>query len=219
MVKQKRSLLGIILVAFGAIFLLKQMDIVPDSLWWLFRWYTILIVLGIYVTLTGKKSTGILLCAIGGLFLLNNLGLFTLNWSYVWPVALIGLGLLFIFRKSFGETGVETIHDAHFDSTNILGGGKLRVTSTPLKGGSLTSVMGGAEIDLSKTEIQGEAVIDVFTLMGGAEIRAPENWNVINEVTSIMGGFEDSRSLQPSADGPTLRIKGTTIMGGIELKN
>lgn len=219
MVKQKRSLLGIILVAFGAIFLLKQMDIIPGSLSWLFRWYTILIVIGVYVMLTGKKSTGIILCAIGGVFLLNGLGVYDLNWSYVWPIALIALGLLFIFRKSFGESGAETTGDAHFDSTNILGGGKLRVTSSPLKGGNVTSIMGGAEIDLSKTEIQGEAVIDVFTMMGGAEIRAPENWNVINEVTSIMGGFEDSRSLQPTEAGPTLRIKGTTIMGGIELKS
>jgi len=219
MVKQKRSLFGIILVAFGAIFLLKQMDIVPDSLWWLFRWYTILIALGIYVLLTGKKSTGIILCAVGGLFLLNNLGVYSLNWSYVWPVALIGLGLLFIFRNSLGNSGTETVGDAHFDSSNILGGGKLRVTSSPLKGGNVTSVMGGAEIDLSKTEIDGEAVIDVFTLMGGAEIRTPEHWNVINQVTSIMGGFEDSRSVQPLEDGPTLRIKGTTIMGGIELKS
>jgi len=219
MVKQKRSLLGIILVAFGAIFLLRQMDIIPDSLWWLFRWYTILIVIGVYVILTGKKSTGIILCAIGGVFLLNGLGFYDLNWSYVWPVALIGLGLLFIFRNSFGQSGIETIGDTHFDSTNILGGGKMRVTSSPLKGGKVTSVMGGSEIDLSKTELDGEAVIDVFSLMGGSEIRVPENWNVVNEVTSIMGGFEDSRSIQPSADGPTLRIKGTTIMGGIELKS
>jgi len=160
-----------------------------------------------------------LLCAIGGVFLFEDLGFYDLNWSYIWPVALIGLGLLFIFRNSFGQSGVETIGDTHFDSTNILGGGKLRVTSSPLKGGKITSVMGGSEIDLSKTEIQGEAIIDVFTLMGGAEIRTPENWNVVNEVTSIMGGFDDKRSIQPTADGPTLRIKGTTLMGGIELKS
>jgi hypothetical protein len=34
-----------------------------------------------------------------------------------------------------------------------------------------------------------------------------------------MGGFDDSRSLQSTQDGPTLRIKGITIMGGIELKS
>lgn len=219
MIKDKRALLGIILVGIGVVILLSKLDIIPGNLWWLLKWYSIVIVIGIYNLLTGRRSTGILLCAIGGVFLLENLGLYDLNWSYIWPVALIGLGLLFIFRNSLRESGVETVGDTHFDSTNILGGGKLRVTSTPLKGGKITSIMGGSEINLSKTEIQGEAVIDVFTLMGGAEIRTPENWNVINEVTSIMGGFEDSRSVQPTEGGPTLRIKGITIMGGVELKS
>jgi predicted membrane protein len=219
MIKQKRSLIGIILVAIGAVILLDRMDIIPNNLWWLFRWYTILIVFGIYNLLTSRVPTGVILCAIGAIFLFDNLGFYDLNWSYVWPVALIGLGLLFIFRNSFGRSGLETIGDTHFDSANILGGGKLRVTSTPLKGGKITSIMGGSEIDLTKTQIEGEALLDIFTLMGGAEIRTPENWNVINEVTSIMGGFEDGRSTQPTNDGPTLRIKGTTIMGGIELKS
>lgn len=219
MVKEKRSLLGIIIVLIGVVILLNKLDIIPDNLWWLLRWYTILIVIGIYNLLIGKRSTGIILTAIGAVFLFENLGFFDLNWSFVWPVALIGLGLLFIFRSSMGQSGFENVGDTHFDSTNILGGGKLRVTSTPLNGGKITSIMGGSEIDLSKTEIQGDAVIDVFTLMGGAEIRTPENWNVINDVTSIMGGFEDSRSLQPTTDGPTLRIKGMTIMGGIKLKS
>lgn len=219
MIKDKRALLGIILVGIGVVILLSKLDIIPGNLWWLLKWYSIVIVIGIYNLLTGRRSTGILLCAIGGVFLLENLGLYDLNWSYIWPIALIGLGLLFIFRNSLRESSVETVGDNHFDSTNILGGGKLRVTSTPLKGGKITSIMGGSEINLSKTEIKGEAVIDVFTLMGGAEIRTPENWNVINEVTSIMGGFEDSRSVQPTEGGPTLRIKGITIMGGIELKS
>jgi predicted membrane protein len=219
MIKQKRAFLGIILVIIGAIILLNKMDIIPGNLWWLLKWYSIVIVVGIYNLLTGRVNTGLLLSAIGGVFLLENLGFYELNWSYIWPIALIGIGLLFIFRNSLGKSSEETIGDTHFDSTNILGGGKLRVTSSPLKGGKVTSIMGGSEINLSKTVIQGEAVIDVFSLMGGAEIRTPENWNVINEVTSIMGGFEDSRSIQPSEDAPTLRIKGLTIMGGVELKS
>lgn len=219
MIKQKRPLLGIFLVVIGAVILLSQMGIIPGNIWWLLNWYTILIAFGVYNLLTGRRNTGIILCAIGGVFLFDSLGFYNLNWSYVWPIALIGLGLLFIFRNSLGQSSDEEIGDTHFDSTNILGGGKLRVTSTPLKGGKITSFMGGSEIDLSKTEIEGEAVLDVFTMMGGAEIRTPENWNVINEVTSIMGGFEDSRSIQPAPNGPTLRIKGMTIMGGVELKS
>lgn len=219
MIKQKRPLIGIFLVAIGVVFLLNKTGVIPDTIWWLFKWYTILIVIGLFHLLTGRRSTGILLCAIGAIFLFDNLGYYDLSWSYIWPTALIGLGLLFIFRSSLWKSSVDTVGDAHFDATNILAGGKLHVTSTPLKGGKITSIMGGSEINLSKTEIQGEAVLDVFTIMGGSEIRIPENWNVINEVTSILGGFEDSRSLQPTQDAPTLRIKGMVIMGGVELKS
>ncbi len=219
MIKQQRPLVGIFLVAIGAVFLLNKAGVIPGDLWWLLQWYTILIVIGLFNLLTGRRSTGILLCAIGALFLFDRLGFYNLDWTYIWPIALIGLGLLFIFRNAVGQTGIESAGNAHFDASNILAGGKLRVTSTPLKGGKITSILGGSEINLSKTEIQGEAMIDVFTFMGGVEMHIPEHWNVVNEVTSIMAGFDDKRPLQATQDGPTLRIKGVTIMGGIELKS
>ena len=43
------------------------------------------------------KLFGILLIAAGGLFLLKNLFSW-FNWDYVWPVALIAIGLYMVFR-------------------------------------------------------------------------------------------------------------------------
>lgn len=41
------------------------------------------------------------LVALGGLWLLGNLGLFTfVNWNLAWPVLLIGLGAALLFRRS-----------------------------------------------------------------------------------------------------------------------
>jgi len=56
--------------------------------------------------------------------------------------------------------------------------------------------------------------------MGGTKIIVPPNWEVRSEVTALFAGFEDKRQ-QPLTANPdkVLIIDGTSIFGGIELKN
>ena len=78
--------------------------------------------------------------------------------------------------------------------------------------------MGGFELDLRDASIKGEAVIDIFTMMGGMSMRIPEDWLVIFDVNPFMGGYDD-KTRPPKQSTKRLIIKGTTIMGGIEIKN
>ena len=52
--------------------------------------------------------------------------------------------------------------------------------------------MGGCEVDLRNAVINGDAVIDVFAMWGGIEIRMPEDFTLINRVTAVMGAVEDN---------------------------
>jgi len=91
--------------------------------------------------------------------------------------------------------------------------------SKTFHGGDLTAVLGGCEIDLRQASIEGEAIIDVFAMWGGIEIRVPENWSVSGRVTPILGGYEDKTRPARDATAQRLVVRGFVIMGGVEIKN
>lgn len=48
-----------------------------------------------------RNAVGILLVALGAIFLLGNLGLFRgLDWKYVWPLAIIALGVYLVSQRT-----------------------------------------------------------------------------------------------------------------------
>ena len=101
----------------------------------------------------------------------------------------------------------------------FLGGVSRGNNSTAFRGADLMAVMGGCEIDLRRAAINGEAVIDVFTLWGGIEIRVPEDWTVVSKIVPLMGGVEDKTRPPQGATAHRLVLRGFAIMGGVEIKN
>ncbi len=71
----------------------------------------------------------------------------------------------------------------------------------------------------------GEAVISVFTIMGGHEIWVPPGWTVVSEVIPVLGSVEDKRlpsidSTPPPGEAqPRLVLEGLVILGGLIIKN
>jgi predicted membrane protein len=106
------------------------------------------------------------------------------------------------------------------DATSIFGGVHKKMVSKNFKGGDIVTIMGGTEIDLTQADFTGVARLDVTQVMGGTKIIVPAHWEVRSEVTAIFAGFEDKRQ-QPAIQNPdkVLIIEGTSIFGGIELKN
>jgi hypothetical protein len=98
-----------------------------------------------------------------------------------------------------------------------------RVSNGPVfRGGEITSVMGRAELDLRKTTVAPgeEAVIEIFTLMGGATIRVPESWTVDVRAAPIMGGVKDRRTGARDVPGaPRIVIRGFIMMGGLDIRS
>ena len=121
---------------------------------------------------------------------------------------------------TFGSSKESFTSEDFIDSTAFFAGIHKKVVSKNFRGGDITSVMGGTELDLTQADFTGFARLDVTQLMGGTKIIVPPHWEVRSEVTAIFAGFEDKRQ-HPAVVNPdkVLILSGTSIMGGIELKN
>jgi hypothetical protein len=85
----------------------------------------------------------------------------------------------------------------------------------------IVTVLGGAELDFRDAVLpDGEVTIRAVCVMGGVEITVPPDMHVVDSGIAILGGREIAgdtvESLRP--DSPVLRISGTCVLGGIEVK-
>ncbi len=211
----KRSALGLILVLLGALFLLRNIGWMPDITYYIFRWPNIMFLIAIGFLISGKPKPALVFVLIGGFFWFQRYFYFDMN--LLWPVILIVLGVAFILRQR-NNTGGKLDDSGSFDSTNIFSGSQKKFSSQAFTGGKLTTVFGGAEIDLREAVPAEGAVIDVFCMFGGVELKAPANWNINVTATPIFGGISDERD-KITQDGPEIRITGFVMFGGVEIKN
>ena len=114
----------------------------------------------------------------------------------------------------YGDEDSDTV----VDITAILGGFDRRLTTPNFRGGEVTAIMGGCNLDLRASSIEGDAVINVFAVMGGITIKCPPDWTVVLQGTPIMGGF-DEKTITPPNNAKRLIINGYAIMGGVEVRN
>jgi predicted membrane protein len=100
----------------------------------------------------------------------------------------------------------------------ILGGVKKTVFSKNVYGGDIVTFMGGTEINLTQADIQGQVEFEVTQIFGGTKLIVPSHWDISTEMVALLGGIEDKRSHNPHINkSKLLVIKGTSIMGGIEI--
>jgi len=138
---------------------------------------------------------------------------------------LVAIGILIVTKALRQNRGVppELARSEDFlQGMAIFGGFKRRVLTQTFKGGELTAIFGGYELDLRQAALEnGQARIDVFVLFGGGEIRVPEGWEIANRATAIAGALNDSTHHGPSpAEGrPRLVVTGLILFGGTEVKS
>jgi len=221
---------AVIVIGIGVIFLLNNLNIVFLHDVWRY-WPGLLIAAGIAKMVdsldSGGRVMGGLLVGVGGLFLADTLGYLTLSWADFWPLVLIGAGVLMLWsRLSPPQLKIPNVagvaREGMLNETAIFGGGQRKVTTDDFRGGNITAVFGGVEIDLRRAGMRGDsAAINVACIFGGIVLRLPENWIAVTQVVAAFGGL-GNKSVEPNADLPGVKrlyIKGAAIFGGVEVKN
>ncbi len=228
---QSRVIIGLIIIAVGATLLLRNLNIFAplNYLHFLFSWKIVLIIVGIILFfISGNRSSGIILIVIGGVFLLPDI--FGVSYYNVWrmglPAFFILIGLLILLRKNnytgkFNKEEKEHCLD-YIDEITVFGGLNKNINTKAFKGGKVTTIFGGLEINLLGSDLaEGQNMLDLLTIFGGTTFYVPDNWNLKIDVISIFGGFSDTRSpgrLVVQEPARELIIKGIVIFGGGEIK-
>jgi predicted membrane protein len=226
-----RVVIGLILVMAGFFLLLRNTNIFPvfiENV--IFSWQMLLIAIGLVITIgSSDKTPGIIIMSVGAFFLLPVVftGIFG-KFNLFWPAIFIIAGVIFIAggrrasRRLFHHDR-STSSDEFIDVVNIFGGGDRQIITENFNGGTITSIFGGSKIDLTKSKLAGGvATLEIVCVFGGTELIVPEDWNVILDITPVLGGFSDERKISSGRvfdQGRQLIIKGTVVFGGGDLKS
>jgi predicted membrane protein len=215
--------MGLLVILVGLLFTLDNLGLADADLY-LRYWPAGLIAIGLLKLWQSRAGSGlfaaVLFIGAGMWLLLQSARIVTISLLDLWPLLLVFFGASLVWHGLRGRrerAGMD--RSATISGLAVLGGIHRGNNSREFRGGDLTAVLGGCEIDLRQAAIEGEAVVDVFAMCGGIEIRVPEDWSVSGRVVPILGGFEDKTRPSPGATAHRLVVRGFAIMGGIEIKN
>lgn len=246
--RSSRVILGLIIALAGVLLLLQSLNILyfPG---YLISWPMLLIVIGLLAGIKSRfRNVGPFIILFVGLFFLlrNYLGLPDEVRHAFWPALLVFFGLFMALRpnksKHCGttrhhwgehryeggsgsggynpESYMEKESSDRLDTTAIFSGSQRNVISKDFKGGQITAIMGGVDLNFSQTDFTGKIYLDLTVVMGGVNLVLPPHWKLDVQTTMIAGGIEDKRMVMgPQDDSKELVLTGVIVMGGIEIKS
>ncbi len=227
--QNNRAIIGVVLVLVGLFLVMRNTGLFPHFIEEIiFSWPMLLLTIGLVITIgsSGSKTSGIIVMAVGAFFLIPQIFRETFDINMFWPSIFIIIGIVFIFSKRKGWNSVNPttqVGDDYIDYVHVFSGGERQIVSDNFRGGKVTAVFGGSEIDLTKARLApGVSELELACVFGGTTIIVPDDWNVKIEVVPVLGGFGDSRKLHPGRAVDTTKqliIKGAVVFGGGEVKS
>jgi predicted membrane protein len=245
-IKSRHHILtGLFIVTIGAVLLMHQSGV--EFPFWFFTWPVLLIAIGILggIKTSFRPGGWLIVLAIGGIFLADRLMPGTSIKNFAGPMLIIAVGIWMIvkpktYNRGFGgrwrerrrqrwgddrfmlsNTKEQGDSNDFLDTTSIFGGVKKVILSKNFKGGDITNIMGGTEINLTQADIPGRITIDTTNFFGGTKIIIPPTWDIQSDIVAIFGGVDDKRQMISQNPDPSkvIHLSGICIFGGIEIRS
>jgi predicted membrane protein len=224
-----RIVLGLVVIGLGVLFTLDNLGVIAAGE--ILRWWPALVLAFGLARLTGtccrrSLTTGVFFSLLGALLLLSRFDFIHVDLWDFWPVMLIAVGGSMVagaLRRARGADvpgapGVDS--GSTFSQFVVWAGIERKVSTQDFRGGDVTAIMGGAEIDLRQAKMPGgRAVVDVPGMWGGVELFVPGDWAVTVEALPLMAGIEDASRAPAGEVRGNLVVRGVVLMGGVEIKN
>jgi predicted membrane protein len=247
--KRGKVIGGIFIVIAGSLFLGRELGAaIPE---WIFSWKMLLIAIGLISGFKHnfRRAFWLVPVAIGSIYLLCDFYPALAIKHLLWPVIVIFLGLVMIFRpkknfryrmhrrryrrhyryqhRNYGHhyqphMTEETVNEDRIDTSTFMGAVKKTIISKNFQGGEVSNVLGGTELNLTQADFEGSITLDVTNVLGGTTLIVPANWEIVSELTSVLGSIDDKRPMSTipvNERTKKLILKGTVFMGGIEIKS
>jgi predicted membrane protein len=238
--KRSKIFGGLLVVGAGVLFLLREMGLWLPS--WLFTWQMLLIAIGFYtgVKHSFRKLSWLVLVIIGVAFMIQDFYPELTLSKFIWPVVIILVGVGIILKPtrkkedkwkrwkekcrrdwkyneyySTDGTGVQD----RLEINAVFGSVKRHIDSKQFRGGEISAVFGGAEVDLTKADFSGVIHLEVNAVFGGTRLIIPANWTIKSELNAVAGSVEDKRPVQPGNQDESKKVilEGNAVFGGIEI--
>src|SRR3546814_452375 len=196
--KRGGVLAGLFVIAIGLVFLADRLG--ADLPEWLFTWPMILISLGIFAGIKhGFRPGGwLIMLLIGGIFLADRLYDGSVDLvPFLLPGVLILVGLMIMlrpwrnrqhphhggcgsfrerrrrYRKYRQDTEAVLANEDFMEAVSVFGGSQKSIFSKNFKGGDVTAIFGGNDLNLSQADFTGTVVLEVVNIFGGTTIIVP----------------------------------------------
>lgn len=224
----KTTVLGLFFIIIGLVTVMNNLHFIP---WYInryiFQWENILIIIGLFLILSNEnRKVGGVIAGIGLFLVIDDWFRVNISIFDLWPMIFVVVGIYIIKKKSVTTADLDTNDFSEeqdlIEDTAVFSGGDKVISSHNFRGGNLTAIFGGSNIDLTNSTLSPRSgTLELLYMFGGSKIRVPKEWNVEVKVTSIFGALTDKRAIKDYKPDQTERlyIKGLILFGGAEITN